>query len=61
VVAFTRQALQPYSICEQQVVKRAVKAAEEDADVKLIGLVRQIERCRIQAVRWPTCCKPQIV
>src|SRR4029079_14651406 len=34
VIAFTRQPFQPEAVSEQQVIKRAVKATEEDADVK---------------------------
>ena len=34
VVAFTCQPFQPEAVREQQVIKRAVKATEEDADVK---------------------------
>jgi hypothetical protein len=53
VIALTRQTLQPDSIREQQVVKRAVKAAEEDTDMKSIGSVRQIKRCRLQPCVGP--------
>jgi hypothetical protein len=34
VVAFTCQPFQPEAIREQQMIKCAVKATEEDADVK---------------------------
>src|SRR4051794_4275913 len=36
VIAFTCQPFQPEAVREQQMIKRTVKAAEEDADVKTV-------------------------
>jgi hypothetical protein len=53
MVAFAGQSLQPDAIGEQQMVERAMQAAEENPGGTAIGFVRHLERRGIESAVCP--------